>query len=73
MSIFFWGGGGCAEKWGAKGYFGPSTFKSAGAMAPAAPPLPRPLLWVYIYFIVCFDIHSFLYSLWENMMKFIMI
>ena len=36
-------------------------------------------LWVDIYFIVffdihsCFDIHSFLYSLWENMMKFIMI
>ena len=30
-------------------------------------------LWVDIYFIACFDIHSFLYSLWENMMKFIII
>ena len=30
-------------------------------------------LWVDIYFIVCFDIHSFLYSLCENMIKFIMI
>ena len=32
-----------AKSGGAKSYYGPPTFKSGGAMAPLAPPLPTPL------------------------------